>query len=71
MEKVLVAFIKWCMMPYVVTLCIILLFSFIFAVRNGKWDILEKAKVMTRPMSGLMDRFIGKFPPFNKNKDKD
>ena len=70
MQEIFIVFIKWCMMPYVVTLCIILLIGFIWSVQNGKWVILEKAKAMTRPMSGLLDRFMGKLPTYNKNKDK-
>jgi len=69
MEKVFIEFIKWCMMPYVVTLCLILLIGFIWAVRNGKWVIFERAKIMARPMSRFIDLFAGKLPQFNNKKE--
>ncbi|MDJ0985287.1 MAG: hypothetical protein QNJ26_07065 [Desulfobacterales bacterium] len=68
MTEIFIALIKWCMMPYVVTICLILLIAFIIAVCTEKWSVLERAKVMARPMSILIDRLNGKLPISKKDK---
>ncbi len=68
MTEIFIALIKWCMMPYVVTICLILLIAFIIAVCTEKWSVLERAKVMARPMSTLIDRLNGKLPISKKDK---
>ena len=68
MTEIFIELIKWCMMPYVVTICLILLIAFIIAVCTEKWSVLERAKVMARPMSILIDRLNGKLPISKKDK---